>query len=350
MHSMIDPGAQPTRRSRTRTLIFALIALVLALSAAEGVLRLLDLGTVPEDRMYTDTYDVRYRLRPGAPNPCPGQEDRINYQGTRGPEFKQDKPTGVQRILCLGDSTTFGWGLSADQTYPAQLQRMIDQIKPGAFEVINGGIPGTNNYQQILFFEELAHRWTPDVVIWRVGPNGRDDIIRYRRLRRSILGRGVLTLRDGLSHSRLYRVLRWAIKPAQRGPTLPPNPEHLEEIRDDYRADLAAIKDLSERYGFVSIWVHPPQQDQVEFGRSWLAEHPDAGRAEFEAYFAPRDSETIEFVQSNGFHYVAPLYDFVLNDDDEGLFVDPGHPGETGQRICAQLVLETLRLPVVLDF
>jgi hypothetical protein len=41
---------------------------------------------------------------------------RVNSLGTRGPEFLAEKPVGALRILSLGDSKTFGWGLSEGES------------------------------------------------------------------------------------------------------------------------------------------------------------------------------------------------------------------------------------------
>ncbi len=46
----------------------------------------------------------------------------INAHGTRGPDFVVPKPANTIRILSLGDSRTFGWGLGDQETYSSLLQ------------------------------------------------------------------------------------------------------------------------------------------------------------------------------------------------------------------------------------
>src|SRR5262245_7287000 len=46
----------------------------------------------------------------------------INSLGTRGPEFEVAKPPRTYRILSLGDSRTFGWGLTESETYGGRLE------------------------------------------------------------------------------------------------------------------------------------------------------------------------------------------------------------------------------------
>ena len=69
------------------------------------------------------------------------------------------------RILCLGDSCTFGFGVNDDQTYPALLQRRL----PGV-QVINAAVPGYTAYQDRVCLEKLAAR-PPDVVVVAFGFN-----------------------------------------------------------------------------------------------------------------------------------------------------------------------------------
>ncbi len=46
---------------------------------------------------------------------------------------------GCVRILCAGDSFTYGFGATEGNAYPAQLQRILDSRRPETFVVINGG-------------------------------------------------------------------------------------------------------------------------------------------------------------------------------------------------------------------
>ena len=91
----------------------------------------------------------------------------INSQGTRGREFQIEKPAGTIRILSLGDSRTFGWGLDESETYSSRLQQMI-QEKLGdrkKVEVINAGVNAWSFPQMLVYFRETGLRYQPDVVI-----------------------------------------------------------------------------------------------------------------------------------------------------------------------------------------
>jgi lysophospholipase L1-like esterase len=69
--------------------------------------------------------------------------------------------------VSLGDSRTFGWGLSDDETYSAVLQKHLQgSVGPGqTIEVINAGVNAWSYPQMSAFFREFALKWQPDMVI-----------------------------------------------------------------------------------------------------------------------------------------------------------------------------------------
>lgn len=78
------------------------------------------------------------------------------------------------RILCIGDSSTYGLGASDinEFSYPAQLQKILNEkIHGQKFEVINLGIPGINSSQVLNRFRKNVTEYNPDIVIAMVGIN-----------------------------------------------------------------------------------------------------------------------------------------------------------------------------------
>jgi lysophospholipase L1-like esterase len=100
---------------------------------------------------------------------------RINAHGFRGPEFETRKPDSVIRIVCVGESSTFGFYSTDDGTYPALLSRLLNDsgARPlqSAYEVINAGIPHANsdNIRALVEKELLGYR--PDVLTLYAGYN-----------------------------------------------------------------------------------------------------------------------------------------------------------------------------------
>ncbi len=90
----------------------------------------------------------------------------VNNHGTRGRDFATGKPIGTIRIVCIGDSRTFGWGLSEEETYPSQLEKFLGRKTAGQkIEVINAGVNAWTYPQMTAFLRERVLKWQPDVVI-----------------------------------------------------------------------------------------------------------------------------------------------------------------------------------------
>ena len=75
------------------------------------------------------------------------------------------------RVLCLGDSFTFGIGAPKGSSYPEQLQALLDHDAPGRFQVINGGVPGSNSSQLLARLGPLLDESRSDLVLVLSGFN-----------------------------------------------------------------------------------------------------------------------------------------------------------------------------------
>lgn len=93
---------------------------------------------------------------------------RTNSLGYRGPEFAPDKPKGVYRIACVGDSCTFGMGLREEDTIARRLESTLNRAFDGAarFEALNFGVVGYSTYQSTRQLEIDVARFAPDFVLY----------------------------------------------------------------------------------------------------------------------------------------------------------------------------------------
>ncbi len=93
-----------------------------------------------------------------------------NSLGTRGKDFSKDKKEGTYRILFLGDSMTFGWGVEDDQTYPALVEKYLNDSGVGGkyskVETINAGFAdGWSIDDYYVYYKEIGSKFKPDLVI-----------------------------------------------------------------------------------------------------------------------------------------------------------------------------------------
>jgi lysophospholipase L1-like esterase len=207
-----------TRPASIRRIGWALIAAIplLVLGGIEAAARLLDLGPArraeipawldagilekekdwvtllsenPGDlasyyRTYRWDRDLFYRLQPdlsleltdvAAPpaiRPRTRWTFRTNARGYNTPEVALDKPEGALRIVALGDSSTFGWGVQPEETYPRRLEALLRARHPGrVVEVINLGVCGYSSFQGMILMRREALRYRPDIVTLSYGSN-----------------------------------------------------------------------------------------------------------------------------------------------------------------------------------
>lgn len=90
---------------------------------------------------------------------------KINSHGLRDREFAYEKPPGTYRILVLGDSQTFGFGVHAEESYPKVLERILRKEARQPVEVINTGVPGSGTAHQLFFLEHQGWKYQPDLVV-----------------------------------------------------------------------------------------------------------------------------------------------------------------------------------------
>jgi lysophospholipase L1-like esterase len=111
--------------TRTRFLAFAVVAATGALVVILGVLLL------------TDIY-VHHRIERYA---------GVNVWGYRGPRVGRKQPN-EHRLVVIGGSTAFGYGVLAEEAFPAQLERDLQQVSKGGAKVtvVNLGMNSQGAY------------------------------------------------------------------------------------------------------------------------------------------------------------------------------------------------------------
>lgn len=87
---------------------------------------------------------------------------RHNSLGLRGKETTYEKPAGVKRILLVGDSYFWGYGVSDSEVLSEVLQ---NKLSPSV-EVLNGGTTGYGTDQDYLWLKNEGLKYRPDIVIF----------------------------------------------------------------------------------------------------------------------------------------------------------------------------------------
>ena len=95
----------------------------------------------------------------------------INQQGYRDRAYGPKQP-GVFRILTIGDSFTFGFGVQNDEVFSKVLEaKLHTRTTQTTFEVINGGASGYSTHQELIFLKEVGLNLEPDLVLVGLYPH-----------------------------------------------------------------------------------------------------------------------------------------------------------------------------------
>lgn len=95
----------------------------------------------------------------------------VGFRGLR--EYTLNKPENLRRVMVLGDSFTFGFGVEDDEVFTARLESKFNDL-----EVLNLGVPGYGLDQMLVAYREIGKRYETDDVVIAIFP---DDFWRATR-------------------------------------------------------------------------------------------------------------------------------------------------------------------------
>jgi lysophospholipase L1-like esterase len=178
-------------------------------------------------------------------------------------------PGASFRLLCLGDSLPFGSRVRAEEAFPAQLQRLLEQRSPGRYSIVNLAVPGMNSSQVRRRLPRRVLRYEPDLVIVMAGANNARNDAEMEEAPPPAWRERL----DGLaSRSALYRALRLralAGLPAPGAPT----------TRADGRRQVAEVEGCPEADCEVRARWRLSHGGEVEVIEMVRVARPDRERA-----------------------------------------------------------------------
>ncbi|MBI4987148.1 MAG: arylesterase [Rhodocyclales bacterium] len=162
-----------------------------------------------------------------------------------------------QTVLILGDSLSAGFGIAAEQSWPALLAQRLESEKP-AYSVANASISGETTAGGLARLPAALDRFKPAVVVIALGAN---DGLRGQSVTQM---RGNLVAMARLAKARQARVLVVGIK-------LPPNygPDYAARFAEAYRSVAR-----QEKTALLPFLLQPIALDAAAFQPDGL--HPIA--------------------------------------------------------------------------
>jgi lysophospholipase L1-like esterase len=105
-----------------------------------------------------------WRNIPGWSATSLGRKLTINSKGLRDREYAYEPPDNTRRILVLGDSYAWGYGVEDDEIFTEVLESRLQETSP-PWEVVNTGVSGWGTDQELLYLENEGFRYQPDLVV-----------------------------------------------------------------------------------------------------------------------------------------------------------------------------------------
>ena len=181
----------------------------------------------------------------------------INSLGFRGGEFPPRRREAL-RIVCLGDSWTFGANVDQENTYPARLEALLRQRFPDAgVDVMNLGVMGYSSFQGRELLRRRALALEPDVVVLAFGMND-SSVAGFRDADLAAApppGPGRRAL-EAVGRLEALRLLAYAAQRLTRpGDSLA---EHLRAADESARSPGPGAAGTTEDYAEVARWTRVP--------------------------------------------------------------------------------------------
>jgi hypothetical protein len=148
-----------------------------------------------EKNMYyeADPY-TGFRLKPGSVGHFQmGIPADANSHGHRDVEVPLKKPSGIFRILVLGDSLTVGTNVQQEEAYPKIIERRLKTIFGDKIQVVNAAVGGWQPFQYAEYFKRYGYQFEPDLVLvgFAVGSDPFDSGTRPEHFLTAVLGHRV---------------------------------------------------------------------------------------------------------------------------------------------------------------
>ena len=143
-----------------------------ARAQAESSMQNLRLGEIVQPSRYAA---IVYELKPNVRGRFMGQPLLINARGLRDDEYSTRKEPGTFRIVGVGDSSLFGWGVRLEDSGLKVLERRLNErFRPQKFEVIDFAVPGYNTAMEAETFVRKCLDYAPDLVLLNFNTNDYD--------------------------------------------------------------------------------------------------------------------------------------------------------------------------------
>lgn len=269
-----------------------------------------------------------------------GIELRINSLGLRGKEIEIPKPVNRRRLMTIGDSAVFGFGVDEEFVFSTIAAENLGE----KFEAINGAIPGYSTYQSINLLRLRTLKTKPDLlVIGSLWSDNNFGSFVDKNLIATMAGfeeSPIAKLHRFLSNSAIYRLADWRNRVKERAEKIKTVGQDLS-LGDQTGYRRVSINDYASN---LEIMVESAHANQAEVLFLLLPNEEDIkSKAQSYAWSSYR-----KVMRDTASRYGAPLLDGVSlfhesKLSSRELFIDKMHPSVQGHRIIGKKLAQMLQ-------
>ncbi len=118
---------------------------------------------------------IVYELKPNLRGQFLGQPLFTNSRGLRDVDYPYRKPDNTVRIVGIGDSSLFGWGVKMEETSLKILERKLNQqTSTVKYEVLNFAVPSYNTAIETEVYLQKCIRYSPEILLLHFNSNDYD--------------------------------------------------------------------------------------------------------------------------------------------------------------------------------
>jgi len=331
-----------------KAIFFSFLSILLFLFIAEVLFRLIDFQKVYPERAFLLNPELSYpkyykkdaelfwRIRPNQTIKGEFFVDgiyKINSKGYREREFSAEKDPDLTRIICVGNSCTFGWKVNLEQTYPKILEKLLNQNLPQPkFEVIDAGMTGYSTFQGLRFLKREILGFHPDIIIFSYGwndmcPSERED------KDQKFPPQWILNLDDFLSGSRFYSFLKFEIMNLLKSKQPQDEKKLVYRVSiKDYQENLKELEKIAQGSGIKVFFLSIPVSSAKVFIGPGKTSKPHIANKHYNKALRETTSEI-----------GVPLIDVALLFEDRGDLYDKGreeyiHYNAKGHQVVAEAI------------
>jgi lysophospholipase L1-like esterase len=248
----------------------------------------------------------------------------------------------ARTLHILGDSSSFGWGVDFEDSYPQQLAgKLKEPSQTPDIIVRNYSTPGFSSYHGRLLLKDKVEIKNGDIVLVSFGSNDsypslKSDSVRFQA-RNSMFGK----ISWSLNRLLIIKWMRTLIHslPEPRIPKTKNSRVSLEEYQKNLGAIFKAIQQRGGKPHFISVCNRGDYRDVAE----QAARSEDIPFYDFPEIFNPYLSKVHELFPEEFVTYF-DVYGKILEKETQLAFLFPDlcHPNAIGHGLMANIIFERL--------